>query len=854
MKRVQTIALIFGTILALVASSAVVLPIVFEDKVKQKIVSEINNQLTVPVEVKGGIKLSLFSHFPYASLTFSQVSIGDKLRKGNAKLIEVQEVSFLCNVLSLFGDEIEFSKAVVSNGQFNLYKNASGQTNFDIFKESKPEPGKPASKLSIQLKAAEVKDVKFTYLDEVQAVDIKLNINDSKLKGNFSDAKFELETEAGLYVNKLFASGEDYIKERNVKADVVLIIDKASKRYDFKKGKLKIEECDFDITGFFALLEQGTQLDFKLVNEGKDVQQLVSLLPVGMKQAAAKADGKGEYAVTAAIKGLVSKTTNPKVNITANLKNCDVKLGKYNKQLQKVNAYASYDVDEKGNNKLVIKDFKCMFQGQPFNFGLTIVHFADPSFDFYAHGVMELSEFSGFIPDTILKGLDGTVAFNNFHLRGRQRDFTDVINSTLTGSGDFRLKDVQFTSSGVTYNNINGLLGYENRVIHAQDFTLNFLGSDFNFSGTIENLFAFVYNLDAKRKRDDIVLGVNGRVQIKTFDLNKVLNGYTQQNKVQEAPADGSRMTVRDVLSMRGNLDVAINKFLVRKMEFDAIQSNLQIVPGMIRINSLSTHTMDGDVRAQAILYFTQQNSLRAKCDISAIDLDIPTIFRQCESFGQNSLTEKNLKGTVNTSVSFDAEWLNYTEINQKTLSALVDFKIKNGELMNFEPLHAASKFIRVQELNDIRFADLSNTIKIANGQIAIPEFEIKNSALNMMFSGYHYFNNTIDYHLKINLHKLLAGKFKRKIEDDSKYIESDPYEGLNIFLSMTGDINNPKIQYDKASARKKMQTDIAQGKKELHNLFKDAPLTDAKERKREDKYFQVKEEPSFMDFDTSGN
>ena len=58
---------------------AVLTAFLLEDKIKNRIVDEVNAQVTVPIKVEGGITLSLIRHFPYASLTFSKVSIDDRL-------------------------------------------------------------------------------------------------------------------------------------------------------------------------------------------------------------------------------------------------------------------------------------------------------------------------------------------------------------------------------------------------------------------------------------------------------------------------------------------------------------------------------------------------------------------------------------------------------------------------------------------------------------------------------------------------------------------------------------------------------------------------------------------------------
>lgn len=169
-------------------------------------------------------------------------------------------------------------------------------------------------------------------------------------------------------------------------------------------------------------------------------------------------------------------------------------------------------------------------------------------------------------------------------------------------------------------------------------------------------------------------------------------------------------------------------------MQFDNVKTNLQVAPGIVQINHLRANAMEGELKTTGQIAFTQDNTLSMKIYLVAVDLNIPKIFSECENFGQGTLTDKHLKGKVSTSISLNADWRNYKDLDMKTLSAVIDFRITNGELNKFEPLRAASKFVRVEELENIRFADLENTIKIANGRIDVPEFEIKTSALNLMF------------------------------------------------------------------------------------------------------------------------
>jgi hypothetical protein len=842
LKKYQKVLLIVILTLATICSVAFIASVALEKSIKEKVTTEINNTVTVPVQVKGGITLSLFKHFPYASLTFNDVSIDDKLSKGNRKLLEAKEISLLCNIFSLFGNQIEFSKILIRDGQMNMYRNAAGSNNWDIIKANGS-----SSNTSIQLSKAEIRRMHYTYKDLSQNIFTDVDINRSVLSGNFSAENFLLKTESKLTVHSVTTGDDKFLQGKNINSDVTLLVDTKKNRFEFKGGKISFDETSFAIEGYFVTAKQGTSIDFKLENKGNDIQKLVALIPEKYKQSFSGADGSGEYIINATFKGLLSSSTQPAIEVNAALNNSEIKLSKYNKFLKKVNAEVKYTSDKSGNNSLEISNFNCTLNNVPFNFKLSLKNLAHPDFDFYANGILHLSEISPFIPDSVLQEIDGSITFEKFHISGNVSDFINVENSNLSGSGTFKLNEVEFRQNGITYGNIGGSLNYREQIITAQNFTLNFLSTDFTFNGRVENLLPFVYNLSTKRTSNNIVLAVNGKVETKLFNLTSILDAFDKKNRstVQQR----EKVNIRDIFNMKGNLDVSIDKFIFRKMQFTELDAGVQLAPGFIKINKLTSKAMDGNIRVAGLIAFQPNNSLNLNCDISAIEMNIPEIFSQCENLGQNTLTNKHLLGTISTSIALNATWLNYKTLDENNLSAIVDFTIKNGELINFEPLKAASKFIRIEELERIRFAELSNTIKIANRRFDIPEFEIKSSALNLIIFGYHSFDNIVDYHFKINLHKLLAQKFRRKTTE-FQYIEPDPYEGLNIFLSMTGPIDNPTIKFDKGVTRNKVKEDFKREKEELKNLFSNAPKkVDENEKKREDKYFNTTEQPTFIDF-----
>lgn len=845
-KTVRNIALILSGILILLVGIAFALPFLLENKIKQQIIAEINEQINVPVEVRGGMRLSLFRHFPKASFSFYDVRIADKLRD-KEQLLHIKEFSFLCDIPSLFSKEIEFSNVLLRDGEIHFYIEDKGRNNYDILKAQTTT----SDRIAIQLQKAEMKNVQLFYLDKSRRTDISVRINQSVLKGKFNEERFELNTSTDVLVYHAISGTEDFLKGKNLKAEVLLDVDKPKNKYEFKRGNIIIDGNEFNITGFFASLKEGIAVDFQLTSRGKDIREVFKIVPSSYKENFAHAEGSGEYAIAADIKGLISATRSASVNVRADFKDSELKLGKYNKLLKKVNATVSYKVDEKGKDQLIISNFNCTLNNLPFRFTLHLNNLSDPDFDFFANGVMYLSELATFVPESAAKDFKGSVRFNNFRLTGRKRDFIDVQRSSMRGSGDFELTNAALTAKGVIYENINGKLAYGTRSIEAKDFTIRFLKTDFQFTGTVDNLLSYIYNLADNKTDYHATLGINGKLATRVFDLTAMIEGFKKASEGNSTATD-KPTDMRDIFNMRGHLDVEIGRFLFRKTVFENVTGNLQAAPAMIRFNRLNAQTMKGELRGNGLLHFTPTRQLNIQADVNALDLAIKEIFIQSENFGQTTLTDKNLEGNITLSATINAAWNEYITFDEKSFTALLEIQIKNGRLINFEPVRAASRFIRIEELQDIRFADLKNTLKIANRRVDIPEFELKSSALNMILSGYHYFNNDVDYRFKINLHKLLARKFNRTGRD-VQYIENDPYEGVNIYLSMIGNLSNPKIKYDKTSSRKKMADDFRKEKENLRHLFKNtSKQIDENEKKREDKYFDLRQQPEFMDFDTT--
>jgi hypothetical protein len=265
---------------------------------------------------------------------------------------------------------------------------------------------------------------------------------------------------------------------------------------------------------------------------------------------------------------------------------------------------------------------------------------------------------------------------------------------------------------------------------------------------------------------------------------------------------------------------VDIDELQFRKFKSQNIQGIFRLKDQILSTDALAFASMKGSVNISGNINATRKDSIQISCNAKIKGLDVRELFYEMENFQQNTLTDKNLRGRTDIDLQFASRWSSDLSINSERVVVDGNVKIYNGELIDFSPVLSLSRFVRLSELQHIRFSTLQNNIQISNRKIYIPSMEIKSSALNLTASGTHTFSNMVDYSIKLLLSDVLGKKVKEQ-NTEFGIVEDDGLGKSSLFLRMTGDAGNPKFAYDKKAVMKKIQTDISAEKQTLKDIFK---------------------------------
>ena len=123
------------------------------------------------------------------------------------------------------------------------------------------------------------------------------------------------------------------------------------------------------------------------------------------------------------------------------------------------------------------------------------------------------------------------------------------------------------------------------------------------------------------------------------------------------------------------------------------------------------------------------------------------------------------------------------------------------------------------KEINNVKFKEINSNLLISNSCINIDEIDFQSNAFNFSFFGKHYFDNKIDYHLRLKLSELASKKKKAKLQkqrEEFGEIQEDENSKIILFIKITGSIDKPIISYDKKNNIERVKERINSDKEKI--------------------------------------
>ncbi len=820
---------VLGVLLLVIIGILVAAPFVLEAKIGELIKNNVNNNVNATLDFSEA-NLSLVRSFPNAEVGLKNLTLINKDPFEGDTLFAAKAVALKMGISELFkseADPIGIKSLIIDGAVLNITVDEAENANYDIGKESEvenaPENGN-SSGFQLNLEVYELTNSHISYLDKATGMHLLLSDIQHSGTGDLSLETSELQTLTDALVSFEMDS-TNYLNKNKIQLDALIGIDLKENKYSFLKNKAFINQLPLVFNGFVQLNEDYQEVDISFKTPSSDFKNFLAVIPEVYSKNIENVETTGNFEVEGRFNGIVDEKHIPKFNISVLSENASFKYPDLPKTVR--NVY----IDTKINNTTgIVEDtyvdidrLSFKIDEDQFNMMAKIRELmGNTRVNAHVDGVMHLANISKAYPvpaDLNLKGLlnaDITTAFDMASIENQQYENTQTTGSMSLEDFEYSSEEVahpialqktsiSFNPTTVTLNQLNGTTG----------------DTDFNATGTINNLLGFVFN-------DEQVKG--------SFDLNSntfALNDFmvpdeeTGEEK-EEADAEPTTTgTAEEKIKIPSFLDATINAsantVLYDDITLKNVKGNLRIKDEKAILSNMTSSLFDGKVSFNGEVS-TKEETPTFAMNLGLEKLEVGETFQSLELFKVLAPITQIVQGKLDSDIQLAGNLTDDFSPDLLSLSGNILANIFTREIDTrktpvLSALDTKLDFIDLKELN---LDALKTKLSFENGIVSVQPFTIKYKDVAINVDGGHTFDQKLNYTATMEVPAKYLGS---EVNSLIAKIDDSSLENMTIPVKATigGVYNSPAVTTDFASGVKSLTNQLVEVQKQkLVNQGKD--------------------------------
>ncbi|PKP39896.1 MAG: hypothetical protein CVT98_00090 [Bacteroidetes bacterium HGW-Bacteroidetes-15] len=808
MKIFSKVALIILFVLIAFTLGLVITGIMLEDRIVAMSIAQINKQLNVKIKIKE-VKVSLLTGFPKATVKMKGVEIVegslDTPKELEPGLLSLEGVDLKFGIIGILKNEYKVDELILKNGWLNFYFDNSGKGNFEIFEKS---DSNEASWL-LNLDVFRLDNINLSYIDLRTGWIFKGFVDNANIKGAFSNNQTLLSIKANGAVGSLRQGEFFYIRNQKVTINTDFLISPSGVLID--KSLATVGETKFTIQGSYGR-EKGDHVLLNVSGADLDVKTLISFLSQHNFSLPQNTISQGKIKFSLEIKGLTKTETpfNLNLNFGSDMFRLDLPNYPPIVMSQLSGNFTNGSLGNAETSEIRISNMTLETGNSKLQGTLKLKNINTPLYHLKLNQHIDIKDlFAWGVDLPILEGqLNGSV-----EALGIINDISNITVSSFENSkfySSLTLSNLALKNVGriPDLSSISGVVNINNQDITSAKLRGLLYGSNFAAEVQASNALGILFG-----NKKAIV---NASITIDSLNTN-----WLFEDNQQEAPSDSGQSTWDRIESISG--DVFIDELVHNKFVSTPLSANFYLKSDQFFSNSFLSRSCNGIFTGRLSSHTKGNNYYIISADIDVDGVEIDQLFNSFNNFDQQSIISSNISGKVDGSILFSTPIIN-GRVVKEDFEANADLKISDGRLKNVKQLENLSKFIELEELKDIKFSAIQNSIRVNNQQVIIPQMDIESSALNLSLSGTHSFNGDYLYRFQLLLSDVLYSKASSKKPENISFgeVEDDGSGKTKLYLKLEGDVNSHKVSYDGAAARNAFRENLKQERQSLKNILLD--------------------------------
>jgi hypothetical protein len=328
----------------------------------------------------------------------------------------------------------------------------------------------------------------------------------------------------------------------------------------------------------------------------------------------------------------------------------------------------------------------------------------------------------------------------------------------VTGNFNLDSATIAYLPRNLLFTHGKGVIRFTGKDMIVDHLSLLSGSTDLVMDGSVKNLFYLISQKNQKLTLD---------WSIHSNKLN--LTDFTSYLRKKQPKPDLYKkrpllaQTLTNITSLLETADINLNlnakQLIYKKFYADNLVANLEMDDYAINLKNIRLQASGGNVIMQGILRNEiAANPFSLKARLS--NMNVSLVFTAFNNFGLKSPTDKNIAGGLTADITLNGGLTTKAEIIPDELKGFVKFNLKDGQLVNFEPVQKIQQTVfKNRNFSDIQFAGLHDLLEINGENITINRMEIRSSVLHMFVEGMYNIKSGPDLSIQVPLSNLKGTK-----------------------------------------------------------------------------------------------
>lgn len=806
----KAIGIILGFLLILWAILLIYIT-VNKKKLIGKISSAIQKRTHGDVKI-GGLSVSFIRTFPILSLQLTDVELRDSLYYIHHKnLLKAENIYLRASIPGLIFNNEPVGRVIIRKGEINIVTDTLGNTNEYVLKSERDEGE------SFNMPDLVLQSVLINYINPKRKKHYHAIVRSLKCRTVNKKESMLFHISMNLWVKNISFNTIQgaYLKEKHVDGNFDLVYKPKSKDVFANHVKLNLGGHPFYFHGQFNTDKNNGDFTLDIATKKAKYSDATSFLTERLQKKLNDYSMLNPIDFEVKIAGKTNDQSIPLVIATMTVKNNKVITPKgvfencsFNGVYSDERIKGKKRVDE--NSYMQFRNFTGTYENIVIKSkNILISNLVTPFLECDVQSNVDMESLNTLAGSSTIQFAKGKMSVNILYkgsVMGK-----DSIAANINGTIRFNNVSLKYLPRNFQLSDCDGLLKFMNNDLFVDKLTARAGKTKLVMNGSAKN---FLSMLDVSPEK--LVLDWKITSPVLHIDDFKGFLSKPASKKLEKKEARFTATASKvDKMFSDGDMYINLETPLMEYKTFTAtdVKANVILKPTEINFQKVELKHAKGSMEVTGSL---RNGETYNPVTLRAVlrNMDVPLLFTAFQNFGQDAVTNKNLKGKLSANINFNAAINNNADLMNKDSEGTIYFLLEDGELNNFEPLLEISrKAFKKQDFSQIRFANLKNKLDVKGTSFIVNPMDIRSTALNFSVEGVYDFKKGTDMSIKFPVNNLTRSQAKTDLSDDGK-----ARKGLSLRLrAKTGDDGKLKISWDpfgKSIKKKEEVKDSAEARK----------------------------------------